>query len=67
MVEHLFMISWVIGSIPHGGSMELFLIQPVLHNWCNKGWYVLSSLWSGSYKKAHAANKKRVGGSGFPL
>ena len=31
------MVQWVIGSIPHGGQIELFLIQAVLHDWCNKG------------------------------
>ena len=23
--------------IPHGGLIELFLIPPVLHDWCNNG------------------------------
>ena len=27
----------VIGSIPHGGPIDLFLFQLVLHNWYNKG------------------------------
>ena len=37
VVEHLFMVQWVIVSIPHGGPIELFfiIIHPVLHNWCN--------------------------------
>ena len=35
MVKHPFMVRWVIGSISHGGSTELFLI-PAL-DWCNKG------------------------------
>ena len=26
------MAQWVVGSIPHGGPIE-----PVLHDWCNKG------------------------------
>ena len=26
MVEWLLMVRWVIGSIPHGGPIELFLI-----------------------------------------
>ena len=31
------MVRWVIGSILHGGPIELFLIPAtVLHNWCNK-------------------------------
>ena len=28
------MARWVVGSILHGGPIELFL---VLHDWCNKG------------------------------
>ena len=31
------MVQWVIGSICHGGPIEYFLVQPVLHNCCNKG------------------------------
>ena len=32
------MVQWVVGSIPHGGPIVLFLVlQPVLHDWCNKG------------------------------
>ena len=37
MVECPLMVQWVIGSIPYGEPNELFLFQPVLHNWCNKG------------------------------
>ena len=29
------MVRWVVGSIRHGGPIELF--QSVLNNWCNKG------------------------------
>ena len=35
-LEHSFMVRWVIGKITHGGTIELFLFQPVLHDWCNK-------------------------------
>ena len=38
MVESTIMVRWVIGSIPYGGPIEIFLGQPVLHDWCNKGW-----------------------------
>ena len=32
------MVRWVVGSIPHGGPIELFLVPAkVLHDWCNKG------------------------------
>ena len=37
MVERPLMVRWVGGSIPYGGKIELFLVQPVLHHWCNKG------------------------------
>ena len=30
------MVQWVVGSILHGGPIELLSIQPVLHDWCNK-------------------------------
>ena len=30
------MVQWVIGSITHGGPIELSLSKPVLHDWCNK-------------------------------
>ena len=36
IVEHLLMVHWIVISIPHGGSIELFHIPSVLHNWCNK-------------------------------
>ena len=31
------MVRWDIGLILHDGPIELFLFQPVLHDWCNKG------------------------------
>ena len=30
------MVRWVVGLILHGEPIELFLVQPVLHDWCNK-------------------------------
>ena len=30
------MVRWIVGSILHGGPIDLFLV-PVLRNWCNKG------------------------------
>ena len=32
VAEHPFLVRWVIRSIPHGGSTELFLVQAMLHN-----------------------------------
>ena len=58
-VERSLMVRWVVGSILHGmDPLSYFSFQPVLHNWCNKGWYVLSCLWDGAYKRTIAANRK---------
>ena len=56
------MVTWVIRSIPHRGPISCFLFQPVLHNWCNKHWYILSCLWDGAYKK----NLYQLIGKGSP-
>ena len=33
------MVRWVVGSILHGvDPFSYFSFQPVLHDWCNKGW-----------------------------
>ena len=37
MVEHPLIGQWVIGSIPHGGPIDYFSFQLVLHDWSNKG------------------------------
>ena len=37
-VERSLMVRWVVGSILHGvDSLSYFSLQPVLHDWCNKG------------------------------
>ena len=37
-VERSLMVQWVIGSILHGvDPLSYFSLQPVLHDWCNKG------------------------------
>ena len=59
--------------------LSYFLFQPVLHNWCNKGygtykrslllieksnpWYVLSCLWDDAYKRKSSS----CGRNGFPI
>ena len=30
------MVRWVVGSILHGGPIEIFLVPSVLHDCCNK-------------------------------
>ena len=61
MVEHPLMVQWIIGSIPYGGPIELFLV-PASAPWLDKQrvWYVLSCLWDDAYKRSLAANRKRV-------
>ena len=37
-VERSLMVRWVVGSILHGvDPLSYFSLQPVLHDWCNKG------------------------------
>ena len=53
VVECQLKVQWVIGSIPHGGPLSYFSVQPMLHNWC-----ALLSLWDDEYKRFLAANWK---------
>ena len=37
-VERSLMVRWDVGSILHGvDPLSYFSLQPVLHDWCNKG------------------------------
>ena len=59
------MVRWVVGSILHGGPIELFLVlasEPRLV-------YVLNCLWDDAYKKTLllVGKSSPCGGSGFPL
>ena len=37
-IKHSLMVRWVVGSILHGvDPLSYFSLQPVLHDWCNKG------------------------------
>ena len=50
------MMRRVVGSIPHSGPIELFLVlasAPRLRQW-----YVLSCLWDDAYERTLAANRK---------
>ena len=52
-------VLWVVESIPHGGSTELFLIPagaPRLVQ--QRPWYVLYCMWDYAYKRTLAANRK---------
>ena len=58
----------VIGSIFNGGPIELYLITPVLHNWCNKGRGMYYPVCGMMRIKDHLLLiGKSSGGSGFPL
>ena len=65
------MVRCIVGSIPHGGPNELlFLFQPVLHNWCNKGrgmFYPVCGMAHIKESLLLIGNISPCGGSGFPL
>ena len=47
VVERPLMVRWVVGSIPHGGPSELFLVTGVIY-----------CLWDGAHKRTLIANRK---------
>ena len=60
---------WVVGSIVHGGPIELFLV-PVLHDWCNKCcgmYYLVSGMMHIKEPLLLIGKSSLCGGSGFPL
>ena len=62
------MVRWVVGSIPHGGPIELFLVPASAPRLVyQRPWYVLSCLWDGAYKITLAANRRvdHVAATGF--
>ena len=71
MVECSIMVQWVIGSILHCGPIELFLYQPVFHNWCNKGYGKYYPVCGMVHIKDHLLLTGKYspcsGGNGFPL
>ena len=53
-----------------GGPIELFLVQPVLHDWCNKGrgmCYPVCGMVHIKEPLLLIGNSSPCGGSGFPL
>ena len=69
-IVHPLMVRWVVGSIPHDGPTEPFLVpasapQLVLQ----RLWNVLPCLWDDAYKRTLLLIGKNslCGGSGFPL
>ena len=64
------MVRWVVGSITHGGPIELFLVPASAPRLVyQRLWYVLSCLWDDAYKKTLMLIGKSspCGGSGFSL
>ena len=50
------MVRWVVGSIPHGGSTELFIVSASpLRLVMQRPWHVLSCLWDGAYKSPYCS------------
>ena len=63
------MVRWVVGSILHGGSIELFSFQPVLHDWYNKGrgmCYPVCGMVHIKEPLLLIGKSSPCGGSGFP-
>ena len=61
---------WVVGSILHGGPIELFSFQPVLHDWYNKGCgmcYPVCGMMHIKEPLLLIGKSSPCGGSGFPL
>ena len=53
------MVQWVVGSILHGGPIDLFLVPASAPRLVyQRPWYVLSRLWDGAYKRTLAADWK---------
>ena len=57
---------------PHGAPIELFLVPPVLHNWCNKDHSIYYPVCGMVHIKDPLLIIKKksclcCGGSGFPL
>ena len=50
VVEHPLEVQWVVGSILHGGPIELFLVPASVPRLVQQRlWYVLSCLWDGAH------------------
>ena len=55
------MVRWVVGSILHGGPIELFLVPASAPRLVyQRPWYVLSCLWDGAYKRTLTVNRKEL-------
>ena len=65
------MVRWVVGSILHGvDPLSYFSLQPMLHDWCNKGRGMCYSVCGMVHIKEPLLLIRKsslCGGSGFPL
>ena len=65
------MVRWVVGSILHGvDPLSCFSLQPVLHDWCNKGRGMCNPVCGMVHIKEPLLlieNGSPCGDSGFPL
>ena len=65
------MVRWVVGSILHGvDPLSYFLLQPVLHDWCNKGrgmCYHVCEMMDIKKTLLLIVKSSLCGSSGFPL
>ena len=70
-VERSLMVRWVVGSILHGvDPLSCFSFQPVLHDWCNKGWGMCYPVCGMVHIKEPLLlidKSSLCGGSGFPF
>ena len=70
-VEHSLMVRWVVGSILHGvDPLSYFSFQPVLHDWCNKGYGMYYPVCGMVHIKEPLLlidKSSLCGGSGFPF
>ena len=71
LVERSLMVWWVVGSILHGvDPLSYFSFQPVLHDWCNKGYGMCYPVCGMVHIKEPLLlidKSSLCGGSGFPL
>ena len=70
-LERSLMVRWVVGSILHGvDPLSYFSLQPVLHDWCNKGrglCYPVCGMVHIKEPLLLIGKSSPCGGSGFPL
>ena len=70
-VERSLMVWWVVGSIRHGvDPLSYFSLQPVLHDWCNKGrgmCYLVCGMVHINEPLLLIGKSSLCGGSGFPF